>query len=87
MHAMACVGFMLVVAVPLAALLMVLLLRACPLRPGLTALLGGLACAGAASVLLSMIHPFDATGEDLALHLVAVLAIVGISRIAGGRVL
>ena len=87
MHGMACVSFMIVVAVPLAALLMVLLLRACPLRPGLTALLGGMACAGAASVLLSMIHPFDATGEDLAMHLAAVLAIIGLSRIVGRRVL
>ena len=87
MHGMVCVSFMLLVAVPLAALLMVLLLRACPLRPGLTALLGGMACAGAASVLLSMIHPFDATGEDLAMHLAAVLAIIGLSRIVGRRVL
>ncbi len=55
---------MLVVAVPLAALLMVLLLCACPLRPGLTALLGCVAYAGTASVLLSMSHLFDATGED-----------------------
>lgn len=83
MHGMACLGFLLLVSLPLAALLVALLRRACPLRPGLTALLGGLASAGAASVLLTMIHPFDATAEDLGLHLVAVVVILGGSRVVG----
>jgi len=86
MHGMACLSFLLLVSLPLAGLLMLLLLRACPLRPGLTALLGGLASAAAASVLLSLIHPFDATVEDLAMHLVAVAVIVLATGTAGGAV-
>jgi hypothetical protein len=85
MHAMACLNFMLLVSVPLAGLLTWLLMRACPLRPGLTAVLAGLASAGAASCLLALIHPFDATAEDLLIHLLAVLAIVGLTRVAGAR--
>jgi hypothetical protein len=85
MHAMECLNFMLLVSVPLAGLLTWLLMRACPLRPGLTAVLAGLASAGAASCLLTLIHPFDATAEDLLVHLLAVLAIVGLTRAAGAR--
>jgi hypothetical protein len=85
MHGMVCLSFLLLVSLPLAGLLVVLLQRACPLRPGLTGLLGGLASAGAASVLLSMIHPFDATAEDLAMHLVAVVAIVLLTGSLGTR--
>jgi hypothetical protein len=82
---MECLNFMLLVSVPLAGLLTWLLMRACPLRPGLTAVLAGLASAGAASCLLTLIHPFDATAEDLLVHLLAVLAIVGLTRAAGAR--
>jgi hypothetical protein len=85
MHAMECLKFMMLVSVPLVCLLTWLLMRACPLRPGLTAALAGLASAGAASCLLGLIHPFDATAEDLLVHLLAVLAIVGLTRAAGGR--
>ena len=83
MHAMACLWFLLFVSVPMSALLLVMLMRACPLRPGLTALLGGLASAGAAAALLTLIHPFDANAEDLLIHLAGVLIIVGITRAVG----
>jgi hypothetical protein len=65
------------IAVPMATLLMFQLRRACPLRPGLTAALGGLASAGAAATLLALVHPFDATLEDLGAHFIAVVLVVG----------
>lgn len=85
MHGMACVYFIVVVALPLAVLLMRQLMRACPLRPGLTASLGGLASAGAAATLLTFVHPFDATLSDLGLHAVAILLVVGGAKILGEK--
>jgi hypothetical protein len=85
MHAMACAKFLLLVSVPLAGVLGFLLLRACPLRPGLTACLAGLASAAAASALLALIHPFDATVDDLVLHLAAIVLVIGGVRLWGGR--
>jgi len=87
MHPLACLKFLLLVSVPLVALLGWWLVRACPLRPGLTAMLAGLASAGAASCLLTLIHPFDATAEDLLAHLLAVLVVIGLSRVVGSWVL
>jgi hypothetical protein len=87
MHAMECLKFLLLVSVPLASLLTWRLMRACPLRPGLTAALAGLASAGAACCLLMLIHPFDATADDLLMHLLAVLAVIALSRAAGPRLL
>jgi hypothetical protein len=83
MHAMACIYVIILIALPLAVLLMLQLRRACPLRPRLTAALGGLASAGAAATLLTLIHPFDATFEDLAAHFVAVVIVVGGAEILG----
>ena len=83
MHAMACLWFLVFVSVPMSALLLVMLMRACPLRPGLTTLLGGLASAAAAAALLSLIHPFDANAEDLLIHLAGIVIIVGITRAFG----
>jgi hypothetical protein len=87
MHGMDCLYFIVMVAVPLAALLMWQIMRACPLRPALTASLAGLASAGAAAAVLTLIHPFDATYEDLLAHLAAVLLVVGSVRLAGARVI
>jgi hypothetical protein len=85
MHPMICLYFLLAVSLPLALLLIGLLVRACPLRPARTAWLAGLACAGASATLLTFIHPFDATAEDLGVHLLAVLIVLGFTRIFGGR--
>jgi hypothetical protein len=83
MHAMACLKFIVVFSIPLAALLTWRLMRACPLRPGLTAILAGLASAGAAASLLTLIHPFDATALDLLMHLLAVIVVIVLSRVLG----
>jgi hypothetical protein len=83
MHPMLCIYFIVVIAIPLAVLLMLQLMRACPLRPGLTAALGGLASAGAAATLLAFVHPFDATFEDLGAHLMAICLVVGATKTLG----
>jgi hypothetical protein len=83
MHALLCLKFIVLMSLPLAGLLTWRLTRACPLRPGRTATLVGLASAGAAASLLTLIHPFDASAADLLLHLLAVLVVVGGSSMAG----
>jgi len=86
-HMILCLRFLLMVSLPLGAVMLFLLRRAYALLPGITTALGGLACAGAAAVWLSLIHPFDATASDLLSHLVAVLLIVLWVRLAGERAL
>jgi hypothetical protein len=85
MHPMMCMYVIVLVAVPLASLLMWQIMRACPLRPALTASLAGLASAGAAAVILTLVHPFDATYTDLLAHLAAVGAVVTLVRVWGAR--
>lgn len=80
-----CFVFILGLSVPLAAALAAMLRWACPLRPGLTAALAGLASAAAAATLLNLFHPFDAAATDLAVHAIAVAAVIGANRLLGGR--
>jgi hypothetical protein len=82
-----CLAFIVGISLPLSVLLVVMLRRACPLRPGLTAALGGLAAAAAAATLLSMFHPYDVTASDLVVHAVAVLTVVGANRVISGAAL
>ena len=65
-------GFILTFSVPLSVLLVVLLRRAYPLRPVLTAVMIGLASAAASASLLEICHDFDAAATDLAMHALAV---------------
>lgn len=87
MHSLACLRFVVLVSVPLSLLLGWQLLKAYPLRPALTASLGGLASAAAAAVLLALIHPYDANYEDLGVHFIAVICVVIVARLWGGRAL
>jgi hypothetical protein len=82
-----CFWFIVAVSTPLSALLLIMLRRGRPLRPGLAAALGGLAAAAAAATLLLLFHPFDATGTDLVAHALAVAVVVTANRLLGGRVL
>lgn len=82
-----CLFFILGFSIPLSALMIWLLRRACPLSPVRTAVLAGLASAGASAVLLEICHNFVSTGTDLALHAVAVMIVVGINAVMGGRLL
>lgn len=82
-----CFTFLVCVSAPLSLLIVVMLRRACPLRPNLTAALGGLAAAAAAAVLLMPFHPHDATATDLLVHAVTVFGVIGLNGLAGGRLL
>jgi len=82
-----CLAFIVGLSVPLSALLIVMLRRACSLQPGLTAAMGGLAAAAAAATLLNFFHPFDAAATDLAVHAVAVTLVVVVHRALGARLL
>jgi hypothetical protein len=82
-----CLIFIVALSVPLSALLLLMLRRACSLRPALTALLGGLATAAAAASLLNFFHPFDAAAIDLGVHAIAVVIVVAANRAVAGRLL
>jgi hypothetical protein len=82
-----CAVFIVALSVPLSALMFGMLRRACPLRPELTAAIGGLAVAAAAATLLNFFHPFDATATDLAVHAIAVALVVAADRALAGRML
>ncbi len=81
-----CLIFIISLSVPLSALLFMMLRRACPLRPGLTAAIGGLAVAAAAATLLNFFHPYDAAATDLTVHVIAVVLVVIANRALGGRI-
>jgi hypothetical protein len=82
-----CLIFILGLSAPLAGLLIVMLKRGYALQPGLTAAIGGLACASAAATLLTFVHPYDASVTDLAVHALSVLVVILVMRTIGGRVL
>lgn len=81
-----CLLFIVALSVPLSALLLLMLRRGCPLNPGLTAAVGGLAVAAAAATLLNFFHPYDAAATDLTIHVFAVALVVGANRMLGGRI-
>jgi hypothetical protein len=81
-----CLFFIIALSVPLSALMLLMLRRACPLRPGLVAAIGGLAVAAAAATLLNFFHPFDAAATDLTAHGVAVALVVIANRTLSGRI-
>jgi hypothetical protein len=82
-----CILFILAVSVPLSVLLLAMLRRAYPLRPGLAAAIAGLASAAAAATLLNLFHPYDASATDLVVHVAAVGLVVIANRAYGGRML
>ncbi|MCW8808775.1 MAG: DUF1109 domain-containing protein [Rhodanobacter sp.] len=82
-----CLVFIVSFSVPLSALLIVLLRRACPLRPVLTAVLIGLASAAASASLLEICHEYDAAATDLLTHAAAVALVVAVNAAMGGRLL
>ena len=84
---MGCLQFIIAFSVPLSALLIWLLRRACPLRPVLTALMIGLASGAASASLLEICHEFDAATIDLLMHALAVALVIGANAALGGRLL
>ncbi len=82
-----CLVFIISFSIPLSALLIVLLRRACPLRPVLAAVLIGLASAAASASLLEICHAFDSAATDLLTHALAVAVVVAVNATMGGRLL
>jgi hypothetical protein len=82
-----CLVFIVGVSLPLSLLLVAMLRRACPLRPNLTAGLGGLAAASAAATLLNFFHPYDAAATDLIVHVFAIAMVILANRLLAGRLL
>lgn len=82
-----CLIFIVLVSLPLSLLATAMLRRARPLRPGLTAALGGLAAAAAAATLLDLFHPYDAAWTDVAVQAIAVVLVIAANRLLGGRLL
>lgn len=82
-----CLIFIVGLSVPLSAVLITMLRRAYPLRPGLTASIAGLASAAAAATLLNFFHPFDAAATDLMVHIFAVAIVIGANWGLSGRLL
>ncbi len=82
-----CLVFIVGFSVPLSGLLIMLLRRACPVRPVATAMLVGLASAAASASLLEICHAFDAAATDLLMHALAVALVVLANAAMGGRLL
>jgi hypothetical protein len=82
-----CLLFIIGLSIPLSALLIVLLRRACPLRPVLTAVLVGLASAAASAALLEIGHATDSAATDLLTHALAVAMVLAMNAAMGGRLL
>src|SRR6185312_5691922 len=82
-----CLLFIIGFSVPLSALLILMLRRACPLRPVLAAVMVGLASAAASASLLEICHAFDAAATDLLTHALAVAVVVAVNVAMGGRLL
>lgn len=82
-----CLVFIIGFSIPLSALMIWLLRRACPLRPVLTAILVGLASAAASASLLEICHAYDAAATDLLTHALAVGIVIAANAAMGGRLL
>lgn len=82
-----CLIFIISLSVPLSALLVLLLRRACPLRPVLAAVMIGLASAAASAALLEICHAFAVAATDLLTHAMAVAFVVIVNAVMGGRLL
>ncbi|WP_329740993.1 NrsF family protein [Dyella sp. A6] len=82
-----CLVFIVSFSIPLSALMIWLLRRACPLRPVLAAMMVGLASAAASASLLEICHAFDAAATDLLTHALAVGIVVALNAAMGGRLL
>ena len=82
-----CFTFIVGVSIPLSVLTVLMIRRAFPLRPNLTAMTGGLSVAAASATLLTFFHPYDASAIDMLVHTGAVTVVVVVNRILGGWLL
>ena len=86
-ESMHCLSFILATSAVLAPLLVWRLARAKPIDPLPVALLGGLGVAASSAFVLQFFHPFTVTFIDLAVHLVAILVVVGTMGLLNRRTL
>lgn len=84
---MHCLLFIVATSAVLAPLLIWQLARAKPIDPLPVALLGGLGIAAVSAFVLQFFHPYSVTFIDLAVHLVAILIVVGSLGLANRRAL
>lgn len=82
-----CLSIIFALSVPLSVATIVMVRRARPLRPLPVAVLGGLAASAAGATLLVLVHPHDSAVLDLCSHALAVLVVVGLNVLVGGRLL
>ena len=82
-----CFRFIVGISLPISLLAFIMLRRARPQRALRVSLLGGLASAAAAAVLLAIVHPHDSTALDLVAHAAALLVIVGVGSAAASRLI
>ncbi len=86
-ESMHCLLFIVATSALLAPLLIWRLARAKPIDPLPVALLGGLGVAAISAFVLQFFHPFTVTFIDLAVHLVAILIVVGAVGLVNRRAL
>ncbi|MDO8289912.1 MAG: NrsF family protein [Parvibaculum sp.] len=87
LEAPGCFVYIVGLSLPLSTLLIFMLRRGYTLHPGITSIAGGVTVAAASSSLLYIFHPFDATGTDILVHILAIAVVVGVNRWFGGRLL
>lgn len=80
-HGMDCLVFILGASLLLGPLILWRLSRAAPVDPLPVALMAGLGTAALSAFLLQFFHPFSVTFVDLAIHLIAVLIVVGLTAL------
>jgi len=80
-----CLAIIFALSIPLSAATIVMVRRARPLRPLPVAILGGLAASAAGATLLILVHPHDSAVLDLCSHTLAVVVVVAINALLGGR--
>ena len=80
-----CLSIIFALSIPLSIATIVMVRRARPLRPLPVAILGGLAASAAGATLLILVHPHDSAVLDLCSHALAVVIVVGLNVLVGGR--
>jgi hypothetical protein len=80
-----CLGFLLTTGLPLLALIVFMLRRAAPAAPQPVLLMGALASAGAASSLLTLVHPHTGSLLDLCAHAGGLAMLLGIGLLTSRR--
>jgi len=78
-----CFVFILTMSIPVAVALYWVLRRAKPLDVTRVLAIGGLGVAALSAATLQFYHPFDVTVIDLAVHVIAVLIVIGVMTAAG----